>query len=311
MAIIQVKATINGSEYSLSYNDSSGKWEAAITSPAGSSFNKPGGYYGVSVTAVDDATNTQTVDDTDPVLGESLRLVVIERIAPVITITHPGDDAFLTTDVPTIEFTLRDDKIGGDGDSGIALDTWKMRLDSGDILTAQSPGFQSAKVAGGYDCSYTPPTVWSDGAHTITMDVSDNDGNAAPTATRTFNIDTVPPELNITHPANNFITNKETLVITGDTNDNSDSPVTVTIALGGVDQGGVTVDLDTGAFTKTITLVEGENVIVITATDAAGKTSSVTRTVTLSTALPNFLSVELVPNPVDGGKTYTILVEVE
>ena len=311
MAIVQVKATINGSEYALSFNAESGKWEAALTAPAGSSFNKPGGYYGVSVTATDDASNIATIDDTDATLGEDLRLIVVEKIAPVITIAHPGDDAYLTTDMPTIEFRLRDNTIGPGGDSGVDLDTWTMRLDSGDALNSQSPGFNYAKVDGGYDCSYTPPAAWPNGLRRIEMDVKDNDGNTAVTAARSFTIDTVPPELDITSPADNLITNQTSLTVTGTTNDNSDSPVTVTITLGGADQGAVTIDPDTGTFSKIVTLVEGENTIIITATDAAGKTSSVTRTVTLSTTLPSFKSVELAPNPVDGGKTYTIMVEVE
>jgi ABC-type sugar transport system substrate-binding protein len=59
-----------------------------------------------------------------------------------------------------------------------------------------------------------------------------------------------------------------------------------------------------------VTLVEGANTIVVTSTDALGKKTSVTRTVTLDTKIPVFTSVNVTPNPVDAGATYVISVKV-
>lgn len=97
--------------------------------------------------------------------------------------------------------------------------------------------------------------------------------------------------------------------MSGVTNDATSSPVTVTITLNTVDQGAVTVE-SSGAFSKELTLTEGSNTIVVTATDSAGKSSEVTRTVKLDTGAPVFQSVTIVPNPVDCGATYVITVEV-
>ena len=127
--------------------------------------------------------------------------------------------------------------------------------------------------------------------------------------TSTIKVDTVPPTLTITTPTDGLITNTATLTISGTTNDVTSSPVTVTITLNTVDQGAVTVE-SSGAFNKELTLAEGSNTIVITATDSAGKASSVTRTVTLDTGAPIFHSVSIAPNPVDAGATYVITVEV-
>lgn len=125
----------------------------------------------------------------------------------------------------------------------------------------------------------------------------------------TFKVDTVPPTLSVTSPTNNLITNTAALTITGTTNDVTSSPVTVKITLNSTDQGAVTVE-SSGAFSKAVTLASGVNTIVITATDRAGKASSVTRTVTLDTGAPVFNSVTITPNPVNAGQTYIISVDV-
>ena len=66
-----------------------------------------------------------------------------------------------------------------------------------------------------------------------------------------------------------------------------------------------------GAFSKSVTLSEGANTIVVTATDAAGKLSTVTRNVTLDTSVPQIVSASVVPNPADAGATVTITVVVQ
>lgn len=84
----------------------------------------------------------------------------------------------------------------------------------------------------------------------------------------------------------------------------------IKITLNGTDQGGVAASAG-GAFSKAVTLAEGANTIVITATDAAGKVSTVTRNVTLDTSVPVIKSATITPNPVDAGATMVIAVEIE
>ena len=71
----------------------------------------------------------------------------------------------------------------------------------------------------------------------------------------------------------------------------------------------VTVDAN-GNFTKALTLVEGTNTILVTATDLAGKTSSITRTVILDTVAPVINSITIAPNPVNVGQSYIVTVDV-
>ena len=63
----------------------------------------------------------------------------------------------------------------------------------------------------------------------------------------------------------------------------------------------LTYDATSGAYKATITVV---------ATDGAGKSSTVTRTVILDTHAPVFSQVTIAPNPVDAGATYIITVKV-
>lgn len=295
MSVQTVKATINGQEYSLTYNSTSSKWEATVTAPSKSSFNMTGGYYPVSVTATDDAGNSTTVAASDSTLGESLRLVVKEKVVPVTTITYPSAGAYIISNKPTIKWKVTDD------DSGVNADSASVKIDNGTAITSN---ITKTAITGGYEFSYTPTTALSDGSHTIAINVKDNDGNSAVQKTVTFTIDTVAPILTIDSPSDGSVTNIASCVVSGKTNDATSSPVTVT-----VNGTAVTVNSD-GTFSKTITLNEGNNTITVVATDAAGKATTVTRTIKLDTGAPSFVSVSISPNPVDAGNTYVISVSV-
>lgn len=299
MSIKTVQATLNGQTYNLTLNSSTGAYEATITAPSTSSYPLSGHYYPVSIKAEDTAGNVTTKDATDSTLGGSLRLTVKEKVAPVITITAPTASALITNNTPVITWSITDD------DSGVNPDTIKLTIDS----TVITSGITTTASGKGFTCSYTPPSALADGSHTIKADASDYDGNAAVQKSVTFKIDTVPPTLNVTAPANNLITNQTACTVTGNTNDVTSSPVTVTVKLNSGTAAAVTVEAD-GTFSKSLTLAEGSNTITVVAKDGAGKTTTVTRTVTLDTAAPVITEVSLVPNPVDAGKTFVLSIRV-
>lgn len=300
MALKTVQAIINGVTTTLTLNSQTGKYEATITAPSKSSFNQNGGYYPVTVKATDQANNVTTKDATDATLGSKLRLVVKEKGAPVITPTYPSANATLINNKPTITWNVTDD------DSGVNSNTIGIIIDGGSKITS---GITKTAITGGYQCSYTPTSALSDGSHTVKFDASDNDGNAATQRSVTFKIDTVPPTLNITSPAAGLITNNPKVTVNGTTNDVTSSPVTVTVKLNTGTAAAVTVAAN-GTFSKELTLVEGSNTITIVARDSAGKETTITRTVTLDTKAPTISDVVITPNPVDGGKTFTITVTV-
>lgn len=306
MAIKKMTATINGQIYDLTLNESTGKYEAVITAPSASSFNLNGGYYPVSVEAVDTAGNKTTVDSSHSTLGDNLKLYVKEQIKPVISILEPSNDAYVTTNKPTIKFKILDNENGqAEGYSGINKDSVVLKINGNAVS-----GITFEATTGGYIGTYTPTMEIADGDITITVDGADNDGNTA-TTTATFKIDTVAPTLTITSPADGYETNQPNLTVEGITNDDTSKPVTVTVALNGRDLGNATVNAD-GTFSKNISLdVQGRNVIVVTAKDSAGKETSVTKEVVFNTTAPTIKSVVIDPNPVNAGKTFTITVEVE
>ena len=304
MAIASVQAQLNGTWYSLTFNSSTGKYEATLTAPGTTSFNLPGNVYAMQIKATNTAGTVTTVDTSDSIVGNALKLRVKETVKPTISITSPGAGSFVTNNKQPIVFQLRDES----GGSGVKLSSLALKIDGGATIGSSAAGMVCNAVTNGYDCTYTPQAVLSDGSHTVTINVSDNDDNTATQASRSYTVDTVPPTLNVTNPPNNFLTNNSSLTVQGTTNDSTSSPVTVTIKLNGVVQG--TVNVTGGAFTKTITLSEGINTIIVTATDAAGKYSTVTITGTLDTSAPVISSVTISPNPIDTGATMIISVEV-
>jgi hypothetical protein len=301
MSIKTVKAKINGTTYDLTYDSASGTYKASITAPTASSYNNNAGhYYPVTVTAEDTAGNSVSVDDTDATLGSSLQLRVKEKVAPTIAVTYPTAGARIINSLPTIQWTVKDDGSGVDT-STLAITINGTKITSGITATA---------ITGGYSCSYTPSSALPEGTNTVAFDAKDNDENAATQVSASFIVDTVAPTLSLTGPTDNSVTNNKSCTVSGVTSDATSSPVTVTIKLNNVDQGSVTVDSSTGNFSKVVTLASGANTIVVTATDAAGKSTSITRTVTLDTKAPVISGVTITPNPADSGATLIITVTV-
>lgn len=300
MAIKTVKATINGQTYDLTLNSASGKWEATITAPGKTSYNLAGGYYNVSVEATNEAG---TKGSADASTVDGLKLVVKETVAPVITIVSPTAGAYVANSKQPVVFNITDET----GGSGVDISTLVVKQDGTAVAAAN---ITHTAISNGYSVTYTPSAALSDGSHTVTINCKDHDGNAATEKSTTYTVDTVPPTLNVTSPADGLITAASSVTVAGTTNDATSSPVVITISLNGTDQGTIPVGTG-GTFSKVVTLKEGSNTIIVKAKDAAGKESSVTRTVTLDTSVPKIKAATITPNPVDTGKTMVISVTIE
>lgn len=300
MAIKTVKATINGQTYDLTLNSASGKWEATITAPGKTSYNLAGGYYNVSVEATNEAG---TKGSADASTVDGLKLVVKETVAPVITIVSPTAGAYVANSKQPVVFNITDET----GGSGVDISTLVVKQDGTAVAAAN---ITHTAISNGYSVTYTPSAALSDGSHTVTINCKDHDGNAAEEKSTTYTVDTVPPTLNVTSPADGLITAASSVTVAGTTNDATSSPVVITISLNGTDQGTIPVGTG-GTFSKVVTLKEGSNTIIVKAKDAAGKESSVTRTVTLDTSVPKIKAATITPNPVDTGKTMVISVTIE
>ncbi len=293
MAIKTVTLSLNGQTYTIPYDSTTGTYKKTIAAPSQSSWDETDHKYAMQLTVQDVAGNVTTVDKNDSSFGASMLLRVLEKTPPVISITKPSSSAYLSNNSVTIEFTVTDTE------SGVNPDTITIQLDStGEI----SDGITKTEIDGGYKCTYT--TSITDGEHTIKVNASDNDGNAAVEKQSTFTVDTVPPELNITSPAAALITNQQALAVSGTTNESC----TIKITLNGADQGNITLSAN-NTFSKQISLISGSNVIVITATDNAGKTTTVQREVTYDPIAPVIVSINIAPNPVAAGAEFVVTVE--
>lgn len=280
--VTEVWSIINGTR--INHTQGSGnQWVGTGTAPLKSSYSQPNHVYQAVTYAKDDAGNTDSFEST---------LRVVEKVAPTITPSSPTTGSTITNNKPSIVWEVKDD------DSGVNTASIGITIGSGSKITGD--GIQKQSITGGYKCTYTPPEALSDGNHTIKFDAADNDGNVATQKSITIKVDTVPPTLTVNSPTEGMVTNNATLVVSGVTNDATSSPVTLK-----VNNQPVEVQ-ENGQWSTTIILSEGENTITIVATDSAGKTSTVTRHVTLDTGAPVIESAVINPDPADSGEAITI-----
>ena len=231
-----------------------------------------------------------------------------ESVKPTITITYPSADSRINTCTPTITAQLRDN------DSGIDLATVDLRINGGSKITQGAPGLTLTPVEGGYDLSYAVPTALDEGQTTISIGVSDRDGNAAVPASITCTIAVTAPTISLSSPAEGLVTNQRAVQIAGITSDDQLTSVTLTVTVNGHDQGPVTVDGQTGAFALQANpshMQEGANVIKVKVVDATGLKAEITRNVTLDTIPPRIVEVIGVTDRVHVGSPFTIRVKVE
>lgn len=299
MAIKTVKFTLNGQTYDLALDSSSGTYKATITAPGFTSWNENTDHkFHGEVVVTDEGGNSATATVTD---FSALGLRVLEKVKPEISVTYPTSGAYLTTAKPSFTWTVTD------AGSGVDESTISIQIDG---QTAVTSGITKTAVTNGYSCSYTPTAALSEGSHTVYFNVTDNDGNTATQGSVNFTVDTVPPTLNITGPNEGYTTNNATVTVSGTTNDDTSSPVTIQVTVNDGTAQNAQVD-SSGNFSINVTLTkEGTNTVTILATDAAGKTTQISRTVTLDTGDPVITAVTLTPNPVDAGATYIITVTV-
>lgn len=293
MAIQKVEFFLKGQTYQIPLDSGTGKYKKAIDAPGTTSWGETDHKYASQLKITDVAGNVTTISKDNPTFGDKMMIRVVEKTPPEITITSPAEGAYLGSNAVPVEFTVTDTE------SGVDPASISVKIDSGAEIKDE---ITKTPITNGYKCSYTA-TV-QNGSHTVKVNAADNDGNKAVEKTASFTIDTIAPTLNITSPPETLITNDQSLTVSGKTSPDC----SVTINLNSADQGTVTVD-GTGQFSKAVSLSPGENIIMITATSLAGKTTSVTREVTYDPDAPVVINIEIDPNPVEAGGQITITVE--
>jgi len=203
-------------------------------------------------------TNVITIEATDHVgnSNNTTAQVLMDVVAPLLQITspaNPGSSMFTNIGYITIQ-----------GRTEPSATLW---VD--DELVGQS-------TSGLFECQ----KELASGTNVITVTAKDLAGNVATMSMVVF-YDPEPPILQLTAPrATDVSTNQRTLVVSGDVNDPG---ARVVVTLNGADSN---VSLYGMTFTITLALVEGTNQLSVKATDEAGNTAELTRTVVLDTIAP-------------------------
>lgn len=270
MALSSVRVLFNGKWTTLTKNASTGLYEGTVTAPS------TPGVQTLTVRAVNSAgyqTEQSTALD-----------VRWEIIPPVVQFTGPADESWCTSPRQPVSFTLRDEA----GGSGVALDSLSFSVD-GNALGSDAPGLVCTAVDGGYDCVYTPPEDWTEGTHSLSVSVRDGAGNESEPVSRSFHIDTLAPALALSWPPAGLITNRAELTVSGTVGDAGSGLAALTV-------NGAAVEPVDGTFSHTVALAGGTNTLTVTAADAVGHSSTITRAILLDAVPPKFLSVHIAPD---------------
>lgn len=271
--IVESWGEYKGSRFNAVYNNETQKWDLEIPSGAESSWGQENHKYPVTLHTKDAAGNETVMQATDSTYGDQLNFRVTEDTKPVATITSPTEGSVLGSATQDIKMELQD--FGG---SGLNMASVIFKINNVQV----SSGLSWADGADGKKTCTYHATNLSDGSNSVSLQVTDNDGNVSDLASVTFVISTAAPTLNVTSPAENLLTNSNKVTVAGTAAAGSDA-----VTLSEVTINGTPADIgEGGAFSEEITLQEGENTITIVAKDSLGKTTTVTRHVTVDTKAP-------------------------
>ncbi|MFZ1081171.1 MAG: Ig-like domain-containing protein, partial [Candidatus Kryptoniota bacterium] len=230
----------------------------------GNSITVTDGSFQTSVT-VYEGHNVITIVATDAAGNSTtiVRHVNLYTTPPTLTVTSPSDS--LITNQSQVQVT------------GTVVDstTTVLRI-NGNIVP----------IVGG---SFNTSLVLSEGMNTITIIATDAAGNSA-TITKHVTLYAASPVLSVSTPTDSSVTNQSQVNVAGTVSDSTAVVLKVN---------GAVVPVMSGVFSISETLSEGFNTITVTATDAAGNSTTITRIIRLYTTTP----VITVQSPQNGSTT--------
>lgn len=295
--ITRAYAVYKGQQYNASYNSGTQEWSVDIPSGSESSYSQSNHTYPIELHAFDAAGNETIMYATDPTYGDQLNIRVLEKTKPTATIKSPTQGSVLGSATQDIVMELQDA-----GGSGLNMASVIFKINNVQVTQGVS---WSDGADGKKTCTYHATNL-SDGSNSISLQVSDNDGNVSDVDEVSFVISTSAPTLNITSPTDNLLTNSNRVTVAGTAAAGSDA-----VTLSEVTINGEPADIgEGGAFSEEIILNEGENTITIIAKDSLGKTTTVTRHVTVDTQAPVISDVEAEATTVDANSTIHLTFKV-
>ncbi|WNG26175.1 hypothetical protein F0U62_20720 [Cystobacter fuscus] len=256
----KVTVVVEGTTYSNITVPASGIWTVTLNSPL-----KTGGPYTATATATDAAGNTATDTST----------FRVDTTAPAVTIDAPANGGNpLNTPVTTVTGTA---EIGS-----------KLTVEVGGTTYTDVP---VSGIDGSWTITLNSPLT--NGTYTATATATDAVGNSA-TATSTFTVDTTPPAVAITAPANGGTSSTNVTEVTGTAEPGSK----VTVVVGGTTYSNVPVVNGSWTVTLNSPLTNGgPYTATASATDAAGNSATATSTFSVDTQAP---AAPVVTGPANG-----------
>lgn len=295
--ITRAYAVYKGEQYNASYSPETQEWSVDIPSGSESPYGQSNHTYPIELHAFDAAGNETIMYATDDTYGDQLNIRVLEKTKPTATIVSPTQGSVLGSATQNIVMELSDA-----GGSGLNMASVVFKVNN--VQVTQGVSWQDG-ADGKKTCTYHATNL-SDGSNSVSLQVTDNDGNVSDVATVSFVISTSAPTLNVTSPTEGLLTNSNKVTVSGTAAAGSDA-----VTLSSVKINGESVSVGSGgAFSKEITLHEGENTITIVAEDSIGKTTSVTRHVTVDTKAPIISDVEAEATTVDANSTIHLTFKI-
>lgn len=294
--ITRAYAVYKGQQYNASYSSSTQEWSVDIPSGSESSYSQSNHTYPIEIHAFDAAGNETIMYATDDTYGDQLNIRVLEKTKPTATIKSPTQGSVLGSATQDIVMELSDA-----GGSGLNMASVIFKVNNIQVTQGVSWTDQGGKKV----CTYHATNL-SDGSNSVSLQVTDNDGNVSDVATVSFVISTQAPTLNVTAPTDNLLTNSKQVTVSGTAAAGSDA---VTLAEVTINGERVSVG-EGGAFSKELTLSEGDNTITIIAKDSLGKTTTVIRHVKVDTKAPIISDVEAEATTVDANSTIHLTFKV-
>lgn len=193
----------------------------------------------ITAIATDAAGNTATVTGS----------VLLDTIPPTLTVTYPAGTLIINNPALTVSGAVSDDGSG---------------------LSSVKVNGQAATVSGS---TYTKALTLAEGWNTITVVAADRVGNTT-TVTRSVQLDTQKPVLELISPAEGWLTTNRPTITFKATDEAGGSGVdvnTIVVERDGIAQtSGVTISGANISFKPPADLSEGQHIITVTVKDVAG-----------------------------------------